>query len=129
MARVSVDSSDLRSLVADFTRAPMRAVLAARPVVKRGANNIKNQLREEMSASTHFRGIASSISYDMFDGGLGADIGAVTGPGKLPGDLAHFAYFGNGGRGGSVPDPRFALEAEAPRFEKALADVLEGLVR
>ena len=42
-----------------------------------------------------------------------------------PGSIANIAYFGgaNGG-GGTVPDPRGALEAEAPRFEKALTDLV-----
>ena len=137
MASVSMDTSELRGLAADLTRAGSGVADKVRPVVHRGANNIARQMREEMGASRSFKGVAGSISYDMTGSGgrmvfgvgvIEAAIGPVTGPGGVPGDLAHIAYFGTSRGGGTVPEPQGALDAEAPKFEQALADVLEGLL-
>jgi hypothetical protein len=122
---VSVDASDARRFAADLTAATQRVVDQAPKVVERGALNIKNQMRDAMRSSAHFKGAARSISYDMRDGGFEAEIGPVTGPGGVPGDLAHLAYFGGSrGGGGTVEDPQAALDAEVPRFEKALLDLI-----
>lgn len=125
MVGVSVDASDARRFAADLTAATQRVVDKVPPVVKRGAQNIKTQMRDAMFSSDHFKGAARSISYDITNGGFEAEIGPVTGPGGVPGDLAHLAYFGgvNGG-GGTVEDPQVALDAETPRFERALLDLI-----
>ena len=121
-----IDASEVRSLAEDFRRVPPMLARQAKPVVSRGAVNIKNQLRDEMGRSVHFRA-ADSITYDLVDGGYGAEIGPTkTGAGPI----ANIAYFGgsNGG-GGTVPDPRGALDAEAPRFAQALSDLAAELLR
>ena len=125
MGGVSVDASDARRFAADLTAATQRVVDQAPKVVERGALNIKTRMVGAMRSSVHFKGAARSISYDMRDGGFEAEIGPVTGPGGVPGDLAHLAYFGgaNGG-GGTVEDPQAALDAEVPRFERALLDLI-----
>lgn len=118
----SVDDSELRAFAADLTRAPTRVALGARGAVSKGALNIKNQLVSEMRSSIHFKGVAPGISYDLDAAGLTADIGPTKGG---PGALANIAYFGSARGGGTVPDPRGALEAEIPHFEKALLDLGE----
>lgn len=123
---IELDSTELRALGADLRKAGERLAQDVRPVVHRGANNIKRQMRSEMSASRHFRGAARSIDYSMKSGmGPGGGvIEAQIGPRKgSPGSLANIAYFGTSRGGGTVPDPEGALEAEAPGFLKALADV------
>lgn len=128
MTSVSLDVSELRSFAADLTSASLKAVLAVRPAVSKGALNIKTQMRAEMGESAHFRQVVPAIDYDLLDGGLTAEIGPDT-TGETVGDLAHIAYFGGSpGGGGTVPDPIRALEAEAPKFEKALDDILKGLL-
>lgn len=126
---LDLDTSELRTLAVDLSTAPLRLALGIAPIVKRGATQIKAQLREEMSASAHFRSIAGSITYDLDADGLGASIGPETGDGE-PGNLANIAYFGphDGSGGGTVPDPLGALEAEQPKFEKALLDLLGGVL-
>ena len=86
--------------------------------------NIKNQLNAEMDESAHFGQVNITFETKAEGDGYVAEIGAVT-QGKVVGDLAHFAYFGgaNGG-GGTVDDPEGALKAEAPRFVKALTDLI-----
>lgn len=127
----TIDASELRALAADLTQAPQEAALAARKLVSRGALNIKRQLQAEMRESDYFKGAARSISYDLHGGSLfGVDVvEAEIGPTRgVPGSLANIAYFGTSRGGGTVPDPQGALDAEAPRFEKALADLLDDVL-
>lgn len=131
MAGVSIDTSELQAVAADLTAAGSGIAGIVRPIVHKGAMNIKAQMRTEMRASRHFRQIASAIDYSMHGGmifGVGvieAEIGPRTGS---PGSLANIAYFGGSRGGGTVPDPKGALEAEIPRFEKALSDALGDLL-
>lgn len=125
-------SNELRAFSADLRAAGSRVAGKVRPVVHKGAGKIKKQLRAEMGASTHFKGITPSVDYSMRSGlgSGGGFIEAEIGPRKgKPGSLANIAYFGGSRGGGTVADPKGALEAEAPHFEKALADVLEGLLK
>lgn len=134
MTGIRVDTSELRRLAADLTAAGSGIASRVRPVVVKGATNIKTQLRAEMRASRHFRGIAGDIDFSMsterdIGGGgvISAEIGPRSGPGQ-PGALANIAYFGTSRGGGTVPDPQGALDAEAPRFEAALGEALDGLL-
>lgn len=126
-ARASIDTSELRALSVDLHDAPLRAVLKVRPPLFKAAMQIKDQLTREMRESTHFKGVAGkgAIDFDVDAAGLSAEIGPKTGG---PGSLANIAYFGGSRGGGTVPDPQGALDAEAPKFEKAIADILEGLL-
>ncbi|MHB1173406.1 MAG: hypothetical protein ACYCZY_13175 [Lacisediminihabitans sp.] len=131
---MSIDTSEVRQLAADMRRVPERLNRWVIPVLERGANNIKKQLRDEMAASLHFKVITPAIGYDVLYGGFGdagtyeVEIGPSAEPGSA-GNLANIAYFGGAhGGGGTVPDPQAALDAEAPKFEKALGDLLEDLL-
>jgi hypothetical protein len=96
--------------------------------VTKSAVSIKKTMRDDASRSRWFR-IAPQIGYDQFtaDGsGLTAEIGPQR---RGAGHLAGIAYFGGAhGGGGTIRDPKAAAEAEAPRFEKALADIMEGIL-
>lgn len=116
-----LDDSEVRTLAADLRSAPARVLPLAAAAVKRGAVNIKDQLRREMSASKYFKGAARDITFDLDASGLDAEIGPESGPGR-PGALANIAYFGSSRGGGTVPDPQGALDAEAPKLERALRD-------
>jgi hypothetical protein len=121
----SIDDREVRAFAADLRRAPQRVVDQVPGVIKKGAVEVKKQMVEEMGSSFWFKGAKPSISFDILDGGFTAEIGPVSGPGGMAGDLASLAYFGgSSGGGGTVPDPVGALNADAPRMEKALADVL-----
>lgn len=113
------DVSELRKLASDLSNAPKLVRSEARGVMAKAALNIKNQMRDEVARSRHFR-FAHTVSYDLKVGGdtIEAEIGPETGG---VGSLAGLAYFGgvNGG-GGTVPDPQGALDAEAPNVEKYL---------
>ena len=121
---MAVDASELRKLASDLSNAPKLVRSEARGVIAKAALSIKNQMRDEVARSRHFR-FAHTISYDIK--GTGDTISAEAGPvaGGVA-SLAGFAYFGgvNGG-GGTVPDPQGALDAEAPNVEKYLTELAE----
>ena len=136
---VAVDASELRALINDLRDAPNLVRKEARSVISKGALNIKNQMRDEVAKSRHFR-FAHTVTYDIKGGGdsISAEIGPKSGG---VGSLAGFAYFGGSpwsgrkkpgrgwqqgpGGGGTVADPQGALDAEAPNVEKYLAELAE----
>lgn len=125
-----MDMSEVRSFAAHLSGASKLAQRQARGVLKKGAQNIKEQLQDEVRRSQHFRGradqFAQSITYDLNEAGVGgggimeAEIGPTKGS---SGSLANIAYFGTSRGGGTVPDPLGALLDEVPKFEQALADL------
>lgn len=125
---VRVDVSELRALAVDMARIPEKVQRGVRPVVSKGALNIKQELQMDLASSQHFSGIAFSPSYDIKvdAGGVEAEIGPDKN--RYGGALANVAIFGTSRGGGTVPDPSVALMAEAERFEKALGDLFEGLL-
>ena len=124
----SVDDREVRAFAADLRSAPQRVVDKVPGIIKKGAVEVKKQMVAEMGASFWFKGAKPSISFDILDGGFTAEIGPVSEPGEVAGDLASIAYFGGSRGGGTVPDPVGALNADAPRMEKVLADLLGGVL-
>lgn len=126
-------SDELRAFSADLRAAGSRVAGRVRPVVHKGATKIKAQMRREMGASDHFKGITRAIDYSVKSGNIAGGGGAIEakiGPRKgKPGSLANIAYFGGSRGGGTVADPKGALDAEIPHFEKALSDVLGDLLK
>jgi hypothetical protein len=126
---IEFDASEVREFAARLSQAGAATEQQVGGIIERGANNVKRQLRREMSASRHFKGVARAITYDMrtagaFGGGIvEAEIGPEAGS---PGSLANIAYFGSSRGGGTVPDPEGALEAEAPNVMEWLAKAAEG---
>lgn len=155
--KVSFDTSELRTLAADMHAIPERFKRHVYPVVERGANNIKREIRANFEASTHFRPVARTVRYEMSmrsafgTGSVEAEIGPMprgstgmvsrlggvgfneadfeaTG-GSDASTLAHIAIYGSPrGGGGTVADPVVALDNEAPNFERALGDLLEDVL-
>jgi hypothetical protein len=125
---VDFDVSELRKFATDLGDAPAEVALEVRAIIQHGSLNIKKQLISEMAASEHFKGAASSITYDTVIGTDGIE--AQIGPDKSRGGgaLANIAYFGTSRGGGTVPDPKGALEAEVPNVEKFIADAIEKAV-
>lgn len=124
MADFDIDASALEDFARDLQAMTAQLDEQVRPVVAKGANNVKTQMQADMRRSRHFKA-ARWISYDLESSG-----GAVTaevGPIRAgAGNLAHIAYFGgaNGG-GGTVRDPEEAMNEEEPRFMSALDTIVE----
>lgn len=122
MIEISIEVDGIEELAAALTQAANDLPNLVRPVVSKGALNIKNAMRADMAASEHFGAAASSITYDL--AGTEAEIG----PTKPAGAIANIAYFGGARGGGTVRDPLEPAEEEADGFEQALADIVGNLL-
>ena len=127
MTGVNIDASEVRAFAADLGEVGLRVARGVPAAVSKGALNIKNQLQAEARQSRYFR-IAPAISYDITSSAEGVE--AEIGPDKsriATAKLANIAYFGGvHGGGGTLPDPQLALDAEEPKFLKALEDLIGG---
>lgn len=129
-SQFSVDASGLRALAVDLTAYPERVAARLPAVVERGALNVKKQQQHEAAGSPSFgRALVRAISYDVgISHGNRAVVEAEIGPsrGRFKGaPLGNVAYFGTSRGGGTLPDPQDAANAEAPRFEAAIASILD----
>ena len=125
MARISVDTSEVRAAVADMSGVDGRLRPNVSSSVLKGAINVQDDLRAQMGGSASFGHLAGGISFDMVDD-FEAEIGphkSHTGAKEAPRRGANIAYFGTSKGGGSVEDPEEALNREIPKFEEALADI------
>lgn len=116
---MSDGSAELRALAANLGRIAGDAVKDVDEVLKKGAQNVKNEMIADVSASRHFKGMAGSISYDSQ-----YSIGTpryVVGPdkGRRGGSLGNVYYFGTS-RGGGSGDIEKPLRSEEPRLQSAL---------
>lgn len=126
MGGISVDTSELRAYVVKLESAPAESKGALAQVVSKGALNIKEDMQAELRSSGNrgFQYIASTVNYDLVDGGMTAKIG----PDKPSGALANIAYFGSYKGGGTREDPVEALNREAPNFEEYVTKVAGELL-
>jgi hypothetical protein len=125
---VSIDASEVLALAKDIAGTQGRIVPEMRASVSRGALNVKKAMQADLAASRSFKGIASSVSYDLTGNNTfsQAEVGPSAESGS-PGNLANIAYFGGSRGGGTVRDPAKPLEEEAPRFYEAI-EALAGKV-
>ena len=125
---ISIDVSEVHKLVADFGHASAKVLPLVEAVVKKAAQNVKEEMVADARASRHFRGLGSAISYDSAFG-LGS-VAYTVGPDKdrRGGALGNIAYFGGAHGGGGTLDINKPLASEAPRMLKALEDVAGGLL-
>jgi hypothetical protein len=100
------------------------ASVAARLIVQKGALNIKRTMQDDARGIGHAPHFPDSITYETRDRPWGAE--GEIGPDKdrRQGALGNILYFGTS-KNGPVRNISTGLDAEAPRFEKALADAAE----
>lgn len=131
---MAIDTGALAELVRDLGAIPAKVAGKVPKVVSKGAVNVKNQLRKEAAQSGSFKQLARTIDYEIKSEGFGGDTAtfADVGPNKDNGgaaSLAGIAYFGSSRPGGgTLPDPRGALDAEESKFVNALEDLTKGLL-
>lgn len=123
----SVDTSDLDKLAASLVRATAATVPAVDAVVAKGALNIKTDAARRASGLAHAPAYPRSITYDTFHTPRTSQ--AVIGPDKdrRQGALGNILEYGTI-KNAPVPHLGPALDAEAPKFEKALGDVAATLL-
>jgi hypothetical protein len=122
MDGLHVDVSELTGLARDLDAAPEKALADTRAVVQRGALNIKKDAQKRVTGLKHAPAYPRSIGYDTHTTLTGAS--AEIGPDKEKrqgalGNLIEYGSIHNPPRPHLAP----ALEAEEPRFVKALEEV------
>jgi hypothetical protein len=115
---VSIDASELQKLSVNLGRASAATVQESRAVIAKGALNIKNDTREHISDDPYWKRLAQRVNFEQV--GLSAEIGYDD---VGQGELAGIYEFGSVKR---APHPTLipAFEREAPRFEKAMGDLV-----
>lgn len=121
------DISGLNELVADLTAAPGKAQRKVDAVVRKGATNIKNDAQRLISGLRHAPLYPQSITFDA--GWKGAAYEAEIGPDKdrPQGALGNLLEYGSS-KNAPLAHLGPALDLEGPRFEKAVADLTDGLL-
>jgi hypothetical protein len=126
---VSDGSAEFRQLANDLGRIAGHAVKDVDEVLKKGAQNVKEEMSADIRKSRHFvgkkgPGLESSISYDS-EYRIGTPR-YVIGPDKSRpgGALGNIYYFGTS-RGGGTGDIEKPLRSEEPRLTTALEALAE----
>lgn len=98
-------------------------------VGRKGAQNVKTEWAARVGQSRHFGQIAPTINYDERSafGAYEAEVGPDRR--RRAARLAGIAHFGgaNGG-GGTIGDPQRFADAEGPRMEQAIADLVDKVL-
>lgn len=125
---VRMESSQVRELAADLGRVPAKSVPAVDQVMKRGANNVKRDMRRHAEGHPTFPHFPRSISYDRVpseDERITYEIGPDKD--RMQGALGNLLYFGSSNNA-PVLDIEHGLRDEAPRLERHLGEVAAGLL-
>lgn len=126
---MDVEAAGLRELVQALSKAESRSVPAVAAVVTKGNINIKKDWRQRWSGIGHAPALPAAITDDVSYGLL--TVRGEVGPDKdrRQGPLGNIIEFGTENNA-PIPGGLPALEAEAPRFERALGELggrmLEG---
>lgn len=130
--KAKVETSGWDELIRDFETLPKRLIPELRKVTSKGALNIKRDWAERWEGHMTIAHLPSSINYDLAEEptAVEAEIGADHS--RLQGTLAHIIEFANAEygtlRNAPIPGGQPALDAEEPRYVRAVADVAEEAV-
>lgn len=117
----TIDTSELHALSASIAAVAGKLPAQTRAAVSKGALNIKNDTRENVSDSPYWKRLAATVNYDLTGNAFHST--ATIGYDDVgQGELAGIYEFGSSKR---APHPTLipAFEREAPRFEKAMGDI------
>lgn len=116
--------SGLNEIISDLATASATAGAKARGVVAKGALNIKQDWRRRASGLAHAPLYPASITYETRIKGMGIE--ALIGPDKdLPqGALGNLITYGSANNPPTGDDIGVA-EAERPRFERAMQEIVD----
>lgn len=122
-------ADDLRAFAADLGKIPPKALPDTDAVLKKGAQNIKDDLIAGVKTSRHFSGkkkpsLEAGISYDSMYGIGHAKYEIGPEVGRAGGSLGHIYYEGTS-RGGGHGDLEGPLARETPNLERELKKVLD----
>lgn len=131
---MTIETEGFEDLAGDMRHAADELRKDVGQVVSRGALNIKQQIKNDFRKSRFFGstkpgGVIQNVRYnlDRKADSIEAEIAPFVDNGGAGGLTGIAIYGGSRGGGGTVADPILALQAEAPKFEDALA-ALAGMV-
>lgn len=118
-----IDGSEIRVMVDALAKATRVTPAAVTAVVAKGALNIKQDAARRISGHPRFRRLPYAIDYDLYQSLTGPSAEIGPNHSKPQGNLGHIPEYGSPT---SAPMPYMAPagEAEAPKFEKALEDLM-----
>lgn len=121
------DVSDVYEFALGLDKSASDVFDTMRPVVQKGALNIKEDLQADASGHPHFPYLPAAISYDTT--ATKSEIHAEIGPDKdkRGGAIANVVYFGTS-KNTAVLDINGPLDREEPRFIKAVEGAIEDLL-
>lgn len=121
------DVSDVYEFALGLDKDASDVEKSMRPVLQKGALNIKTEMQEQASGHPRFRYLPAAISYDTTV--TRSEIRAEIGPDKdkRGGAIANLLYFGTS-KHGAVLDINGPLDHEEPRFIKAIENAIEDLL-
>jgi len=123
--RAHVDTSELRELAVDLSKAPGRLQRRAPKTMRWGARKVRRAMRKDAAGHRYLPHFPAAVGYDRMDAiGLHYQIGFELGD---QGSLAHIIVFGSVN---NAPVYNFAdaLWREAPRIVRRLAEDSENVV-
>jgi len=124
---IDFDASDMDALGADLARAAVEHPRRVRPIVQRGALNVKKDAQARSSGLAHAPHYPQAITYETSESP--GKIEAVIGPDKdrTQGALGNILEFGTS-KNPPIPHLLPAAKAEEPRYIKAIQDVAEDIL-
>lgn len=122
-----VEASEFREFGVDLGKIAPRFVKDVEAVVTKGALNIKKDAAQRISGHAHAPHYPKSISYDVKRtmGGIEAEIGPDKN--RRQGALGNILEFGTS-KNAPLPHLGPALDAEEPKYVKALEDLMVDLL-
>lgn len=121
-------SGELRTYANDLGKITGDASREVDKVLKKGAQNIKEDLVKDAKASKHFKGLAPAISYDSLYGFQNPRYEIGPDKARKEGPLGNIAYFGTS-RGGGTLDLEGPLERESKNLETELDRAVGRMVK
>lgn len=124
---MGVDIKALRTWIEDLEHADEVLVDKTERVVGKGCFNIKKDWQARWTGHAHIPHLPRAIRYDVTTRNDVVDGDVYIDEHKRQGPLGAIIAWGLGDNA-PLPGPLEAIAAEEPRFERALADMLEDLL-
>ena len=121
------DVSDVYEFALGLDKSTSDVINTMRPVVQKGALNIKKDMQVDASGHPHFPYLPAAINYDTT--ATNSEIRAEIGPDKdkRGGAIANVLYFGTS-KNAAVLDINGPLDSEEPKYLKAIENAIEDLL-